>query len=278
MDFKGDDRMLGVMQGRLSPQIGSKIQAFPKSFWKAEFFLAEAIGAECVEWTLDFEDIYENPIISDTSTVLDIKMLTNVAIPSLTYDVGMQKPLVVDGLIDVNQVELLGLVLDKIKKVGVEILVLPLVDNSSIKNNNDLDLYITVLKEIAQKYLTPNLKIAIESDFPPNKLIKFINKIDTPFIGINYDTGNSSAIGFDFYEEMISLKSRILNIHIKDRKLNGPTVALGKGSAPLEKQVKYFKNELPNVNLILQPARSECGNDVGLIEDYLKFLQTGTLL
>lgn len=77
---------------------------------------------------------------------------------------------------------------------------------------------------------------------------------------------------------MISLKSRILNIHIKDRKLNGPTVALGKGSAPLEKQVKYFKNELPNVNLILQPARSECGNDVGLIEDYLKFLQTGTLL
>lgn len=278
MDFKGDDRMLGVMQGRLSPQIGSKIQSFPKSFWKAEFFLAEAIRLECVEWTLDFEDIYENPIISNTSSVLDIKMLTNISIPSLTYDVGMQKPLIVDGLIDFNQVELLGLVLDKIKEVGVEILVLPLVDNSSIKNNNDLDLYITVLKEIAQKYLTPNLKIAIESDFPPNKLIKFINKIDTPFIGINYDTGNSSAIGFDFYEEMIFLKPKILNIHIKDRKLNGPTIAFGEGSAPLEKQVKYFKNELPNVNLILQPARSECGNDVGLIEGYLKFLQTGNLL
>ena len=278
MDFKGDDRMLGVMQGRLSPQIGSKIQAFPELFWKAEFFLAEAIGLECVEWTLDFEGIYDNPIISDTSTVLDFKILTNVSIPSLTYDVGMQKPLIVDGLIDFTQVELLGLVLDKIKKVGVEILVLPLVDNSSIKNNNDLNLYITVLKEIAQKYLSPNLRIAIESDFPPNKLIKFINKIDTPFIGINYDTGNSSAIGFNFYEEMIFFKSRILNIHIKDRKLNGPTVALGEGSAPLEKQVKYFKNELPNVNLILQPARSECGNDVGLIEGYLKFLQTGTLL
>ena len=30
--------MIGIMQGRLSPMIDQKIQAFPEDFWMAEFF------------------------------------------------------------------------------------------------------------------------------------------------------------------------------------------------------------------------------------------------
>lgn len=269
--------MLGVMQGRLSPPIGGKIQAFPKEFWKAEFFIADAIGFDCIEWTLDFENINQNPVILDKSGVLIIKELTNIKIPSVTYDAGMQRPLVEYGLVSLPQVKLLGLVLNKIRESGVSILVLPLVDDSSIKNIKTYDLYIEILRDIAAKYLDRNLKIAIESDFPPQKLSDFINKIDSPFVGVNYDTGNSAANGFGFEEEMQYLKSKILNIHIKDRKLNGPTVELGQGASPLEEQVKYFKKELPNINLILQAARSEHGNDVGIAQKYLNFLKNGFL-
>ena len=39
MDVKGDGAMIGIMQGRLSPMVGDKIQCFPEKFWKAEFLL-----------------------------------------------------------------------------------------------------------------------------------------------------------------------------------------------------------------------------------------------
>jgi len=270
--------MIGIMQGRLSPPIDQKIQAFPNKFWKAEFFIAEALGFDCIEWTLDFEDIYLNPIICNPKVVLEIKNSTNVDIPSLTYDVAMQNPLVVDKLEVVSQTTLLALVLKKIREVGVNILVLPLIDGSSVEDRRCQDIYVEILQTIANRSLDYDLKIAIESDFNPEKLKNFISEIDSPFVGINYDTGNSASNGFQFEKEMSFLKSNIFNVHIKDRIFQGTTVPLGQGNSPLKTQFEFFKNNLPDVNLILQTARSAEGDDVGVAKKYLQFLKTGTLL
>ena len=44
---------IGVMQGRLSPMIDGRIQAFPWPYWKEEFKVAEQLGIDLIEWTLD---------------------------------------------------------------------------------------------------------------------------------------------------------------------------------------------------------------------------------
>ena len=164
------------------------------------------------------------------------------------------------------------------KKLKIEVLVLPLVDNSSIVDEKSNEKYISILNTISDEHLNSNLRIAIESDYHPLKFKGFIDKINSPFIGVNYDTGNSAACGFDFEEEMHLLRSKIFNIHIKDRQLHGSTVRLGDGSAPLEKQLKYFKNYLPSTNLILQTARNKNGDDIGDAKKYLEFLKTGKIL
>ena len=52
------------MQGRLSPVIDGRIQAFPWPFWQNEFAMAERLGVRLVEWTLDEDRLYENPLLT----------------------------------------------------------------------------------------------------------------------------------------------------------------------------------------------------------------------
>ena len=53
---------LGFMQGRLVPQEKGIIQSFPWSSWEDEFKIANKIGLNLMEWTLDYKRFYLNPI------------------------------------------------------------------------------------------------------------------------------------------------------------------------------------------------------------------------
>ena len=56
--------LIGVMQGRLSPAIENKIQAFPADTWQTEFQKAQRLGLDFIEWTLDQSMLYENPLLT----------------------------------------------------------------------------------------------------------------------------------------------------------------------------------------------------------------------
>ena len=47
---------------------------------------------------------------------------------------------------------------------------------------------------------------------------QFIEDIGSEHVGVNYDTGNSASLGYDFEDEMNAYCKYILNIHVKDRK------------------------------------------------------------
>ena len=68
----------------------------------------------------------------------------------------------------------------------------------------------------------------IESDLAPRNMKSLINEINSKNVGINYDTGNSAGNGYFFNDEKKYFKF-VKNIHIKDKKLKGKSVKLGKG-------------------------------------------------
>ena len=70
-----------------------------------------------------------------------------------------------------------------------------------------------------------------ESDFDSENLSRFIARLDEEFFGINYDIGNSAALGFLPSKEFEAYGNRIVNVHIKDRPFGGTTVPLGTGDA-----------------------------------------------
>ena len=264
--------MIGIMQGRLTPMVAGKIQSFPEKFWKAEFFIAQALGFTSIEWTLDRENILQNPFFTAPKEINHLIAMTDVLVPSLTYDAAMQKPLVLKGVIVNDEVELLFKVLTQAKKMGLGLLVLPLVDQSSV-DDCDYPLYVDLLKEMSERCLSEGLKIAVESDFPPPKLEMFMRDVGSSFVGVNYDIGNSSSLGFDFNEEMALIGPDILNIHVKDRPLNGATCAFGRGTPGLEDKLSYLSKFFLARNMIIQGARSRTGDDIGVAVDYLNFVK-----
>jgi len=58
-------KKIGFMQGRLSPNEKNKIQFFPEKNWKGEFLLANKIGLKNMEWTLDYKNLFKNPIFTE---------------------------------------------------------------------------------------------------------------------------------------------------------------------------------------------------------------------
>ena len=85
---------VGFMQGRLSPIVDNKIQAFPWEHWEEEFSSANSLDIRIMEWTLDQENLDNNPVMTQEGRD-KIKTLSNqfnVNIPSLTGDCFMQFP------------------------------------------------------------------------------------------------------------------------------------------------------------------------------------------
>ena len=251
---------IGIMQGRLSPMIDNRIQAFPYEYWEKEFEIASKNNIHSIEWIIDQ---YKNPI-TDESQIPQIKKLSSkydVKINSLCCDFFMDNLLF---RISKNEQRKNILVLKKLIKnsytLGIKILEIPLVDSSSVKNENEEYELITNLKEITQDAKDLGILIGLETDYPPQKILKLLKKIDNDNIVLNYDTGNSASLGFDPKEELTILGKYIKNIHIKDRKLHGSTVPFGEGDVNFNLFFSTLKDIDYKGDLILQGARIENEN------------------
>ena len=55
---------IGFMQGRLSPIYRNRIQSFPWNNWKKEFQIANRLGINLMEWTIDSYKFHRNPIFT----------------------------------------------------------------------------------------------------------------------------------------------------------------------------------------------------------------------
>src|SRR6266571_6192932 len=85
---------IGFMQGRLSPQVDGKIQAFPWTHWRQEFADAERLGFGLMEWTLDHGRLSENPLMTEAGRreILVLSREHKVRVSALTGDLFMQVP------------------------------------------------------------------------------------------------------------------------------------------------------------------------------------------
>lgn len=271
MSFK-----IGFMQGRLVPSEKKNfIQSFPWKNWKKEFYIAKKNNLKLIEWTIDYYKFNQNPLI-DKKKIYVVKKIsekTGVKIVSVTCDFYMQKP-----YSEVNKFyfkkkikkNIYDLILS-CKILNIKNIVIPLVDNSSLKNKSDEKKTINFFLQFKNELKLSNIKILFEIDYKPKKILDFIQNFDKNY-GINYDTGNSAALGFKFKDEK-KYFHRVENIHIKDRVLNGSTVKLGYGNFKFNIFFSFLKKIKYKKNLILQTAKTWKKNETNEILDNIKFIK-----
>jgi hexulose-6-phosphate isomerase len=264
---------IGFIQGRLSPIANNRIQQFPWDSWQNEFNLASAIDIKIIEWTIDTFKFYENPLINlnQWEEIIIIAEKYNISIPSVTCDYFMENP---PWKADLKLIkEGISSILQGMRNIKSTILVVPLVDNSSLPDSSSVKIIENLFTDLIPEIIQNKLQIAFECDLNPEKLSEFISKFDRNYFGINYDIGNSSSLGFNPTEEFRAYGSRIINVHVKDRKLNGTSVPLGEGDADFLGIFRLLHKENYQGNLILQTARSKEGKDSEVLVKYKKLVE-----
>jgi L-ribulose-5-phosphate 3-epimerase len=152
--------------------------------------------------------------------------------------------------------------------LGIEFVVIPLVDNGKIETPDQTEALLGALLERNTSLSKQRVKIVFESDLPPAELANFIAKLPKENFGINYDIGNSAALGYDCGEEIAAYAPRILNVHVKDRLRGGTTVALGTGAAELSRAIGLIEESGYSGQYILQTARATDDDHSGPLKRY----------
>jgi len=259
------------MQGRLSAMVDGKIQAFPRNEWREEFPRAQALGLKRIEWTIDQDRLRENPLntTGGQQEIIELSRRHALKPASLTGDCFMQAPFwKMDGETQKSLVADLDLVLASCATLGIEFVVIPLVDNGRIENPGQTETLLRVLLDRASSLSRQGVKVVFESDLPPAPLAQFIDRFPREVFGINYDSGNSAALGYDSAEEISAYAPRILNVHVKDRLLGGTTVPLGTGAADLAKTIRLIEQSGYRGQYVLQTARATDGDHPGVLARY----------
>lgn len=262
------------MQGRLLPKYQGRYQAFPKGMWQKEFRIAKDLNLDLIEFILDFNDVEENPLLKKGG-VQEIKTLiknTNVGVQTICADYFMEAPLHSDNvdIVKSSQKILLRL-LDSAKSLGVSDIIIPCVDQSSLIDQNKINRFIknlTPMLSLIEEYC---INLCIETDLKPQPFVDLLNRFQSNRITVNYDIGNSAALGYCIEEELAAYGNRITDIHIKDRIFNGSSVFLGQGNADFEKFFKIIHDYNYKGPYIIQAYRDDEG--VSMFQDQLDWLK-----
>jgi len=249
---------LGIMQGRLTPPVNGRIQAFPGDAWEDEFFQAKKLGLEMIDWIVESDNLHENPLISHKGEkkIKNIISTTGVRIGAVCADYFMDCPLVRCSDDELKErIQVLELLIHRLSHFGIKYLEIPFVDNSAIKNDVELKQIVRVVSPLLDTSFQSGVTLAFETSLPPKKFKSFLSDLDHPSARANYDMGNSASLGYDPREELAMYGDKVVTVHVKDRVHHGGTVPLGKGDTDFVGCFSMLRQMNYKGPFILQAAR-----------------------
>jgi L-ribulose-5-phosphate 3-epimerase len=256
---------IGVMQGRLVPKYQDRYQAFPIGMWQDEFKVAQECGLDLIEFILDFNDAEENPLLRSggINEIISVSKDTGVTVQTICADYFMEGPLhSSDNKISEKSFKVLERLIEAAEVLKITNIIIPCVDQSSLKTKEAINRFLEQMMKIVPKIEEKNINLSLETDLAPQPFIELLDKLNSKNITVNYDIGNSAALGFDSDEELTVYGDRITDIHIKDRVLGGGPVTLGEGNADFVKffsKLKEFNYQGP---FIMQAYRDSEGVEI----------------
>jgi L-ribulose-5-phosphate 3-epimerase len=278
---------LGIMQGRLSPPEDGRFQSFPRGSWREEIARAKDAGLSYIEWihdaygaAADEDGRSANPIFSEAglAEMEALKQQYGIATPALCGDWFMDFPLIRCTAAEREERERhLHALIPIAARIGARKIVLPFVDQSRMTTEEEKHQVRDVLLRALPAAAEHGVELHLEADFGPEEFAAFLRGIPHEMLKVNWDSGNSSGLGFIASEEFAAYGDRIGSVHIKDRykKPEGgvETRPLGRGSADFEDVFRAIRGIGYRGGLTLQVARGADGDEVNFIRGQVAFLK-----
>jgi len=271
---------IGIMQGRLSSPEEGRFQSFPRNQWRREIALAREAGVDYIEWIYDEYGRTANPL-STAAGIAELNALKaqhDVTTPALCADWLMDFPMIRCTQQERAEREaVLHDLFEKARSIGAWRMVLPFVDASRMKSEEEKQQVLEILLRALPKAEKTGVEMHLEADLGPADFADFLARIPHPMLKVNYDTGNSSGLGYVAHEEFEAYGDRIGSIHIKDR-LRKPgggvaTMPLGTGSADFDDVFASIRSIVYKGGFTLQAARGADGDEVQWIRNQVAFVR-----
>jgi hexulose-6-phosphate isomerase len=258
-------RKLAIMQGRLLPPVEERIQSFPREQWEQEFPHAAAAGLGAIEWIYDTFGLGANPL-ETAAGVARIGALSRehqVAVRSICADYFMDFAFVgATGAERAGRFAHLEWLLGQAKLLGIVRIVLPFVDQSAIRDAADRETVVDILRRALPIAQAAGIELHLETSLAPAEFAQLLACLPHPFLKVNYDSGNSSSLGYQPAEEFAAYGARVGSVHIKDRVRDGATVPLGQGDADLDIVFACLRRLDYGGDIVLQVARGTAGEEI----------------
>ncbi len=252
---------IGIMQGRLSPDLNGYFQFFPEN-WQDEFSVARKLGFGYIEWLWDWRDWSENPILS-AKGVEEIKRTikeTKLPVKSLCADYYMKHALY--GRDAKKSILYLRKLILNASEVGIKSIAIPFLEELAIHDKNVKKEIASNLRKILPLAEENGININFETEMNSGEALEFVTLLDSKNTGICYDLGNAVSYGFNPVEDIDILAEIIGEIHLKDRKIgSSKSVPFGQGDVDFKACLNSLKRRGFRGPITIQAWRGD---------DYLK--------
>ena len=259
------DAGLYTMQGRLCPIEDGRFQSFPRSAWEREVSLAPKVPLRGIEWIYDLFGEGANPLetLQGRTALRNTLGQHGVKVVSICADYFMDCPLVhPDPDTCAYRKSKLEWLISVCPEMAIERIVLPFVDASKITGGEAAAAVLKVLHSVLPSAQASGVELHLETDMDPATFRAFLDEINDPLVKVNYDSGNSSSLGYVPAKEFAAYGERIGSFHIKDRVLGGKTVPLGQGDADFASLRAGLIDIDYQGDFVLQVARGEPGDEL----------------
>lgn len=267
---------LGVMQGRLLPPMGDRIQAFPGNGWQKEFYFAAELGLDCIEFIFEGEDYKNHPLMNEkgVNEIQRLEKETGIKVLSVCADYFMDH--FIHRGTDENvskHIQVLNALIVSCSRLSVRDIIIPCVDPSRFLTEEEKERFVTSLGRCLLQAEKCGMHLCLETDLAPQPFRALLQKFSSSCVKVNYDIGNSASLVYDPEEELSAYGEYINDVHIKDRMLHGGTVPLGTGSADFPAVFKKLKELQFSGVFVFQTARKETGKEKEILKEYMDFVK-----
>jgi len=248
---------MGIIQGRLSkPDEG--FQDTPLE-WRREFDLLDVVGLTHIEWIITKESFSQNPFLN---TCLDGYPINSICVDNLVDKRIFDRKYFFENIRPICR---------RMSKDGVRCMTIPLLEASSVVDDEKRGIIADYISEISGEYRHRNFLFSIEAELEPEKLQELININEN--IRVTYDTGNMTSFGQDHIEYIKIFHDKINNVHLKDRTFDARTVCPGTGNTDFKEIFSALKKVNYNGPFTLQTARGKRGKETDTITKHRKFFK-----
>jgi L-ribulose-5-phosphate 3-epimerase len=266
---------IGIMQGRLSPPVSFRLQAFPWSSWQCEFTNARECQIDLIEWLFEANDFTKNPIwsVDGIQAIQNQIKASGTRVLTCCADYFMPHPFFrvsdEERLVSIRVLEQL---IRNAARIGVRTILIPVLEICEIRTPSEKVQLLESLRGPMKLAEQEGVTLGLETELPANEYLALVQDGGSPMLGVYYDTGNNAAQGHDITADAHILAPRLAGIHVKDRKRGGSSVLLGEGDANFDGFFQVVRDSGYTHPVILQTA---FGPDyLGIASRHRQFVRT----